>query len=50
MNIFQFHFVDWKIITNFVTIKQYKNKTLNKYSNIDGRRQSGRAQENIAAE
>ena len=26
------------LFTNFVTIKQYKNKTLNKYSNIDGRR------------
>lgn len=26
------------IFINFATIKQYKNKTLNKYSNINGRR------------
>lgn len=37
-------------MTNFATIKQYKNKTLNKYSNINGRRKSGRTQEDIAAE
>lgn len=31
-------FVNKKIIAIFATIKQYKNKTLNKYSNINDRR------------